>query len=108
MHSATRYRLSMLLSLTAAGGCAMAPQQVVPVGQNAYRVSVSSPRFASQSGANYKAFDAASTFCDKMGEQALFRQSQESGVHSWSPKREDLTFVCSSASLRDDAAVARD
>jgi hypothetical protein len=108
MRSATRYRLSMLLCLTAAGGCATAPHQVVPVGQDAYRVSVSRPSFASQSGTNLKAFDAASAFCDKMGEQALFRQSQESGVHSWSPKREDLTFVCSSASLRDDVAVAKD
>jgi len=108
MHSATRYRLWMLLSLTAAGGCATAPQQVVPVGQNAFRVSVSAPRFARQSDTNYKAFDAATAYCDKMGEQVLFRQSQESGVHSWSPKREDLTFVCSSASLRDGVAVAKD
>jgi hypothetical protein len=37
-----------------------------------------------------------------MGEQVLFRESQESGVHSWSPKREDLTFVCARA---DDAAT---
>jgi len=108
MRSTTRYRLPMLLALTVAGGCATAPQQVVPVGQNAYRVSTSSPSFASQAGTNEKAFDAANAFCDKMGEQALFRQSQESGVHSWSPKHEDLTFVCGSASLRGDVAVAKD
>jgi hypothetical protein len=32
-----------------------------------------------------------------MGQQVLFRNSQESGEHSWSAKREDLTFVCMSA-----------
>ncbi len=108
MRSSTRYRIFVLLAITVAGGCAAGPQKVMPVGQDAYRVSVTSPSFASQAGANHKAFDAASSFCDKMGEQALFRVSQESGVHSWSPKHEDLTFVCTSAGLRADAAVAKD
>jgi hypothetical protein len=108
MRGRTRYRLCVLLAVTVGGGCAAGPQKVVPVGQNAYRVSVSSPSFASQAGTNFKAFNAASSFCDQMGEQVLFRQSQESGLHSWSPKHEDLTFVCASASLRGDAAMARD
>jgi hypothetical protein len=108
MRSSTRYRLFVLLTVTVAAGCAAQPHRVMPVGQNAYRVSVTSPSFASQAGTNDKAFDAASSFCDKMGEQVLFRQSQESGVHSWSPKHEDLTFVCSSAGLLAAAAVAKD
>jgi hypothetical protein len=108
MRSSTRYRLFVLFTIAVAGGCAAGTQKVTPVGQNAYRVSVTSPSFASQAGANYKAFDAASSFCNKMGEQVLFRQSLESGVHSWSPKHEDLTFVCTSAGPRADAAVAKD
>ncbi len=107
MRSATRYRLCSLLTFALAGGCAAVPQQVVPDGQNAYRVRVSSPSFASQAATNAKAFAAASSFCDKMREQVLFRESQESGVHSWSPKQEDLTFVCSSAIVRGDA-LAKD
>ncbi len=102
-----RNALGVSLALTLLGGCAAGPQ-LVPLGQNAYRLSVSSPRFASQAGTNQKAFDAANAFCDKTGEQVLFRESQESGVHSWSPKREDLTFVCSSVAVRADAAMARD
>jgi hypothetical protein len=39
-----------------------------------------------------------------MGERLLFRESQESGTHSWSPKREDLTFVCART---EDAATLR-
>jgi hypothetical protein len=108
MRSSTRYRRFVLLTVTVAGGCAAQPHTVMPVGQNAYRVSVTSPSFASQAGANYKAFDAASSFCDRMGEQVLFRQSQESGVHSWSPKHEELTFVCTNAGLRAATAVAKD
>jgi putative hemolysin len=94
MRSIKNQRLWSLLAIVAAAGCATAPQKVVPLGQDAFRVSVSAPSFARQADTNYKAFDAASTFCGQKGEQVLFRESQESGVHSWSPKREDLTFVC--------------
>jgi hypothetical protein len=88
------YRVLSLLIVAAAAGCAGAPQRVMPVGQDAFRVSVSAPSFARQAEANYKALDAARAFCGHMGEQVLFRESRESGVHSWSQKREDLTFVC--------------
>ena len=94
MRSIKNHRPWSLLAIAAAAGCATAPHTVVPLGQDAFRVSVSAPSFATQADANYKAFDAASTFCGQTGGQALFRESQESGVHRWSPKREDLTFVC--------------
>jgi len=97
MRSIKNHRLWSLLTIVAAAGCAAAPQKVVPVGQDAFRVSVSAPSFARQAETNYKAFDAASAFCGQMGEQVLFRESQESGIHIWSPKREDLTFVCTRA-----------
>ena len=93
------YRMSSLLILAAAAaaaaaGCAGAPQRVMPVGEDAFRVSAAAPRFGRQADANYKALSAAAAFCSQTGGRVLFRQSQESGVHSWSPKREDLTFVC--------------
>jgi hypothetical protein len=92
------YRVSsLLIAAAAAAGCASAPQRVAPVGQDAFRVSVTAPSFARQVDANSKAIDAANAFCGQMSEQVLFRESQESGVHSWSPKREDLIFVCARA-----------
>lgn len=97
MRSFKNHRLWSVLTIIAAAGCATAPQKVVPVGQDAFRISVSAPSFARQAETNYKAFDAASTFCGRMGEQVLFRESHEFGMHSWSPKREDLTFVCARA-----------
>jgi hypothetical protein len=101
MCSVKNHRLWSLLTIVAAAGCAVAPQKVVPLGQDAFRVSVAAPIFARQADANYKALDAANAFCDQRGEQVLFRESQESGLHSWSPKREELTFLCMRA---DDPA----
>jgi hypothetical protein len=32
-----------------------------------------------------------------MGKHVMFRQSTETSEHVWSPKQEDLTFVCMNA-----------
>jgi len=104
MRCIKNHRSWSLLAIVAVAGCATAPQKIVPLGQDAFRVSVTAPSFARQADANHKALDAASTFCGQMGERLLFRESQESGTHSWSPKREDLTFVCART---EDAATLR-
>lgn len=86
-----------LLSLFAAGavaGCATSPNKVTLIGSEGYQVSVNGARWESQADTNFKAVVLANDYCDKMGKQLLFRQSTESGEHSWSAKREDLTFVC--------------
>jgi hypothetical protein len=87
----------LLLSVCVAAalvGCATSPDKVAAVGQDGFHVSVTGARWESQADTNFKAMMLANNYCDKMGKQLLFRQSQESGDHAWSSKREDLTFVC--------------
>jgi hypothetical protein len=79
------------------GGCASTPGGVVAAGQDAYRVSVFGARYETQSDTNFKALRVANEYCDKQGKHLMFRQSTESSAHAWSPKQEDLTFVCTDA-----------
>jgi hypothetical protein len=75
-------------------GCAATSPGVAPVGDDAYRLSVMGARYETQADVNYKALLAANDYCDKANRHMMFRQSTESSEHSWSPKQEDLTFVC--------------
>jgi hypothetical protein len=86
-----------LLAVAGLTGCAGAPPKVASVGENAYQLNVVGRPAASQADANEKAITAATGYCAQMGQQVLFRKSQESGEHTWSAKREELTFVCMSA-----------
>lgn len=97
-------------ALAALVGCASAPSGVVPAGNDAYQLRVSGARFESQADTNIKALGIASEYCAKMDKSLLFRQSIESGEHSWDPKQEDLTFVCSDANDPElvRASVQRD
>jgi hypothetical protein len=78
-------------------GCATAPAGIVPAGQDAYHVSVFGARYETQSDTNFKALKVASEYCDLMAKHVMFRQSTETSEHAWSPKQEDLTFVCMDA-----------
>lgn len=82
---------------SALAGCATAPSGVAPAGQDAYHVSVFGARYETQTDTNLKALRVASEYCDKMAKHVMFRQSTESSEHAWSPKQEDLTFVCMDA-----------
>jgi len=86
-----------LLGVAALTGCAGTPPKIASLGENAYQLSVAGKPATSQADTNYRAIVAAADYCAQMGQQVLFRHSQESGEHAWSPKREDLTFVCMSA-----------
>jgi hypothetical protein len=90
-------RIVGLMTAAALAGCAGAPPKVAMLGDNTYQLSVNGTRAATQADINFKALLAASDYCGQFGQQALFRKSRESGEHIWSPKREDLTFVCMSA-----------
>jgi hypothetical protein len=57
-------------------------------------VSVFGARYETQADTNLKALRVAGKYCDKMAKDVMFRQSAETSEHAWSPKREDLTFVC--------------
>jgi len=75
-------------------GCATAPSGIIPAEDSAYRVSVFGARYETQADTNLKALVAANDYCDKMAQHVMFRQSVETSEHAWSPKQEDLTFVC--------------
>jgi hypothetical protein len=91
-------------------GCASIPSGVIPAGGDAYRVSVVGARYETQTDTNLKAINAANVYCSQAGKHVMFRQSIETSEHAWSPKQEDLTFVCMDA--KDPAymraAVERD
>jgi hypothetical protein len=78
-------------------GCASTPIGVTPAGQDAYHVSIMGARYETQTDTNLKALSVADQYCDQLGKHVMFRQSTESSEHAWSPKQEDLTFVCMDA-----------
>jgi hypothetical protein len=83
-----------IVALAALAGCAAAPPAVIPAGDDVYQLSVSGARYESQADTNLKALNAANDYCGKLGKHLMFRESTETGDHSWTPKQEDLTFVC--------------
>jgi hypothetical protein len=99
-----------IVAMAALAGCAAAPSTIVPAGDDGYQLRISGARFESQADINIKALGIANEYCAKMGKNLLFRQSNESGERSWSPKQEDLTFVCSDANDPElvRASVQRD
>jgi hypothetical protein len=90
----TQWMIGMVASAMA--GCATAPTGVIPSG-DAYHVSVFGARYETQTDTNLKALGVANEYCGKMAKHVMFRQSTETSEHSWSPKQEDLTFVCMDA-----------
>jgi hypothetical protein len=110
-----KIRLLGIAAFAALAGCAAAPPSVVPAG-DAYQLSVSGARWESQADTNLKALTAANDYCARQGKHLMFRESTESGDHSWEPKQEDLTFVCMDAkdpgymrasTQRDSAVIAQ-
>jgi hypothetical protein len=107
-YSKTLWTIGIMASALA--GCATAPSGVVPAGQDAYHVSVFGARYETQADTNLKALKVANEYCNRMAKHVMFRQSTETSEHAWSPKQEDLSFVCMDA--KDPAymraAVERD
>jgi hypothetical protein len=89
----SQWAFGFIASATMAG-CASTPTGVIPAGQDAYHVSVFGARYETQTDTNLKALSVANQYCEQLGKHVMFRQSTESSEHAWSPKQEDLTFVC--------------
>jgi hypothetical protein len=87
--------LAMIASTVA--GCAATPVGVQPAAQGAYHVNVIGARYETQTDANLRALNIADQYCNQTGKHVMFRQSTETSEHAWSPKQEDLTFVCMDA-----------
>ena len=92
------YALCVLgTALAALAGCAATAPGVVSIGDDAYRVRVPGAPYETQADTNLRALNVADAYCDKLAKHVMFRESTESSEHSWSPKQEDLTFVCMDA-----------
>jgi hypothetical protein len=111
-----KMQLIGLIAVAALAGCATTAPPVAAVGEGAYHLSVTGARYDTQAVTNFKALSAANVYCGTMGKQLMFRQSTETADHTWSPKKEDLTFVCidskepgymNAGTQRDSAVVAQ-
>lgn len=107
------HSLMALIAAAALCGCVASRSPVTRVGDAAYHVRTTGARYETQADTNLKALAAASAYCGAQSKQLLFRQSTETSEHAWSPKAEDLTFICVGprdpryidAAIRSDAAV---
>ena len=95
---------SSLVLLLVLDGCATIASDVVPIGRDTYQISMTGVGFATQANTNVKALKAANAYCAKMGKQMMFQHSSESGVYGFSPRQDQLVFMCVSES---DPAYAR-
>lgn len=75
-------------------GCATIGSDVVPVGKDTYQMSMTGVGFATQANTNIKALKAANDYCDKLGKHMVPKTSAESGVYGWSPRQDNLVFMC--------------
>ena len=117
MRQGTLHTLLGLIALASLSGCAATREAVTPVNDDAYHVHTTGARYETQADTNLKALTAANEYCGTQGKQLLFRQSIETAEHAWSPKAEDLTFVCidakdpsymNAANRRDTAVIAKE
>lgn len=75
-------------------GCATFGSEVVPVGKDTYQLSMTGVGFSTQANTNIKALAAANDYCSKLGLHMVPRNSAESGVYGWSPRQDNLVFMC--------------
>jgi hypothetical protein len=74
--------------------CATISSDVVPIGRDTYQLSMTGVGFATQANTNMKALKAANAYCEKMGKHMVFQHSAESGVYGFSPRQDNLVFMC--------------
>lgn len=112
MHTGKLHSLLGLIAAATLVGCAATRPEVVPMG-DAYHVHTTGARYVTQANTNFQALTVANEYCGSQNKQLMFRESTETAAHAWSPKAEDLTFVCldakdpgyMNASTRRDSAV---
>jgi hypothetical protein len=94
----------MFVAAAALTACVTVPSNVVPIGKDTFQLSMTGVGFATQANTNIKALKAAGDYCDKMGKQIVFQHSSESGVYGFSPRQDNLVFLCLDA---NDPAYTR-
>lgn len=93
-----------MLVLAMLTGCVTVPSNVIPIGKDTYQLSMTGVGFATQANTNIKALKAANAYCDKLGKHLVFQHSSESGVYGFSPRQDNLVFLCLDA---NDPAYTR-
>lgn len=86
--------LVMLAFFLPLNGCVTVGSQVVPIGKDTYQLSMTGVGFATQANTNVKALKAANDYCDELGQHMVPKNSAESGVYGWSPRQDNLVFMC--------------
>ena len=74
--------------------CVTVGSQAVPVGKDTYQISMTGVGFSTQANTNIKALRAANDYCAKLGKHMVPKTSAESGVYGWSPRQDNLVFMC--------------
>lgn len=74
--------------------CVTVGSQVVPVGKDTYQISMTGVGFATQANTNIKALKAANDYCSQLKRHMVPKNSSESGVYGWSPRQDNLVFMC--------------
>jgi hypothetical protein len=95
---------SAIAMIGALSGCATIPSAVVPIGKDTYQLSMTGVGFATQANTNVKALKAANAYCDSLGKHLMFQHASESGVYGFSPRQDNLVFLCLDA---NDPAYVR-
>jgi hypothetical protein len=96
--------MSAMIAIVALGGCATIASNVVPIGKDTYQLSMTGVGFATQANTNVKALKAAGAYCDSLGKHLMFQHASESGVYGFSPRQDNLVFLCLDA---NDPAYVR-
>lgn len=87
-------RLVAIAALALMAGCVTVGSNVVPVGKDTYQLSMTGAGFATQANTNIKALAAANEYCSNLGLHMVPKNSSESGVYGWSPRQDNLVFMC--------------
>ena len=114
MPSPQFYLWSTIFVVVTLAACVTIPSNVVPIGKDTYQLSMTGVGFATQANTNVKALKAAGAYCDGLGKHLMFQHASESGVYGFSPRQDNLVFLCLDANdpaytrgnVNSDATVA--
>jgi len=98
--SHSQLRLLFMVTFAIVTGCVTAPSNVVPIGKDTYRLSLTGVGFATQANPK-KALRTASEYCDNLGKHLSLQRNAESGVYGFGPRQSNLTFLCLDANDPD-------
>jgi hypothetical protein len=83
-----------LAATSLCAGCITVASDVVPVGKDTYQMSMTGSGFATQGTTNINALKTANAYCDKLGKHMVPKTSAEAGVYGFSPRQDNLVFMC--------------